>query len=104
MGMFDMLGKLQEMKKTMEEIKNRLDHVSVEGEAGEGNVRVVMTGNRVVKSVSIHDRMLQPDRKEELEELLELAVNRAGEKAQSVSEAEMRAAGKGLLPNIPGLF
>ena len=102
--MFDMLGKFGEMKRVMEEIKLRLDTISVEGEAGEGNVKVIMTANRVVKSVLISDRMLSPDRKEELEELIELATNRAGEKAQNVSETEMKAAGKGILPDMPGLF
>jgi len=104
MGMFDMLGKLNEVKKAMEEIKHRLESVYVDGEAGEGNVKIVMNGNRVVKSVTIHDRMMDPSRREELQELLELAINRSSEKAQSVSETEMKAAGKGLLPNIPGLF
>lgn len=104
MGMFDMLGKLGEVKKAMDEIKARLDTVMVNGEAGEGSIRVTMTGNRFVKSVVIADKLMAPDRKEELQELLELAINRASEKAQNVSEAEMKAAGQGLLPNIPGLF
>ena len=104
MGMFDMLGKLNEVKRAMEEIKARLETISVEGEAGEGNVKIIMNANRIVKSVSIADRLMVPERKEELEELLELAMNRAGEKAQNVSETEMKAAGQGLLPNIPGLF
>ncbi|MBK6642617.1 MAG: YbaB/EbfC family nucleoid-associated protein [Bacteroidia bacterium] len=102
--MFDMLGKLGEVKKAMDEIKARLDTVMVDGEAGEGSIRVTMTGNRLVKSIVIADKLMAPDRKEELQELLELAVNRASEKAQNVSEAEMKAAGQGLLPNIPGLF
>ncbi len=104
MGMFDMLGKLNEVKKAMDDIKARLDTISVDGEAGEGAVKVIMNGNRKVTSVSIADKMMTADRKEELEELIELAVNRAGEKAQNVSEAEMKAAGQGILPNIPGLF
>lgn len=99
-----MLGKLGEVKKAMDEIKARLDTVMVDGEAGEGSIRVTMTGNRFVKSVVIADKLMAPDRKEELQELLELAINRASEKAQNVSEAEMKAAGQGLLPNIPGLF
>ena len=99
-----MLGKLGEVKKAMDEIKARLDTVMVDGEAGEGSIRVTMTGNRMVKSIVIADKLMAPDRKEELQELLELAVNRASEKAQNVSEAEMKAAGQGLLPNIPGLF
>ena len=102
--MFDMLGKLNEVKKAMDEIKSRLDTISVDGEAGEGSVRVTANGNKVIKSVSIADKLMQADRKEELEELIELAVNRALDKAQNVSETEMKAAGKGILPNIPGLF
>lgn len=102
--MFDMLGKLNEVKKAMDEMKARLDSISVDGEAGEGSVKVTATGNKVIKSVSIADKLMQSDRKEELEELIELAVNRALDKAQNLSETEMKAAGKGILPNIPGLF
>jgi hypothetical protein len=102
--MFDMLGKLNEVKKAMDEMKARLDSISVDGEAGEGSVKVTATGNKVIKSVSIADKLMQADRKEELEELIELAVNRALDKAQNLSETEMKAAGKGILPNIPGLF
>ncbi|MBL0343216.1 MAG: YbaB/EbfC family nucleoid-associated protein [Bacteroidetes bacterium] len=104
MGMFDMLGKLGEVKKAMDTIKARLDTITVEGEAGEGNVKVIMTGNRLVKTIAISDRMMSIDRKNELEELLELAINRANEKAQNVSDSEMKSAGKGILPDIPGLF
>ncbi len=104
MGMFDMLGKLNEVKKAMDDIKSRLDTISVDGEAGEGSVKVIMNGNRKVTSVKISDKLLHIDRKEELEELIELAVNRANEKAQNVSETEMKAAGKGILPDIPGMF
>lgn len=102
--MFDMLGKLNEVKKAMDEMKARLETISVDGEAGEGSVRVVANGNKVIKSVSIADNLMHADRKEELEELIELAVNRALNNAQNVSETEMKAAGKGILPNIPGLF
>src|SRR5688572_1136632 len=104
MGMLDMLGKLNEVKKTMDEIKSRLDTVTVDSEAGEGAVKVIMNGNKKVTSLTVADKMLTPERKVELEEFLVLAVNRASEKAQQVSESEMKAAGKGLLPNIPGLF
>jgi len=99
-----MLGKLNEVKKTMDEIKSRLDTVTVDSEAGEGAVKVIMNGNKKVTSLTVADKMLTPERKVELEEFLVLAVNRASEKAQQVSESEMKAAGKGLLPNIPGLF
>jgi DNA-binding YbaB/EbfC family protein len=102
--MFDMLGKLNELRKSMDEIKARLDTVSVEGAAGEGAVKVIMNGNRKLTGITIDEKLLTPSRKEELEDYIEIAVNRASENAQQVSESEMKAAGQGLLPNIPGLF
>jgi|SRR6185436_12411137 len=102
--MLDILGKLNEVKKKMDEIKSRLDTISVDGNAGDGAVQVVANGNRIVKSVTIESSLLTPDRKEELQELIEVAVNQALEKAQNISESEMQSAGKGLLPNLPGLF
>ena len=104
MSMMDMLGKLNDVKKAMDDVKSRLDTISVNGVAGEGAVNIMMNGNRKVTSVAIAEKLLNADRKEELEELLELAFNRASENAQNVSETEMKAAGKGILPNIPGLF
>lgn len=102
--MFDMLGKLNEMKKKMEEIKSRLDNISVDGNGGDGAVKIEMTANRKVKNVFIEDSLLDSSRKEELTDYLEIAMNDALEKAQNISETEMEAAGKGILPNIPGLF
>jgi DNA-binding YbaB/EbfC family protein len=104
MGMFDMMGKVNEMKKAVEEVKSRLDSVYVEGTAGENTIKVIMNGNRIVQDVKVDDRYLNNERKAELEELLTLAVNRASEKAQNTSESELKAAGAGILPNIPGLF
>lgn len=101
--MFDMLGKLGQMKKAMEEVKSRLDTISVVGESGEGSVRITMTGNLEVKSVEIHDRYLKQERKEELQELTELAMNRAVTQARSVMDSEMKSVSQGLLPGFPGL-
>ncbi len=101
--MFDMLGKLGQMKKAMEEVKSRLDTITVVGESGEGSVRVTMTGNMEVRSVEFHDRYLNQERKEELQELTELAMNRAVTQARSVMESEMKSVSQGFLPGFPGL-
>jgi DNA-binding YbaB/EbfC family protein len=99
--MFDILGKLGQMKSKMEEVKNRLDGVSVTGESGGGEVRVILNGNRKVLSVSIEPHLLFPEKREEVEELVETAMNRALDEATKVSEAEMKAVGKDLLPGFP---
>ncbi len=102
--MFDMLGKLNELRKTMDEIKSRLDTISVNAEAGDGAVKVIMNGNRKLTGITIDEKLLTPASREELQDYIEIAVNLVTEKAQQVADSEMKAAGKGLLPDIPGLF
>ena len=100
--MFDMLNKLGDVKKKMDEIKQRLDLITVEGDSGNGVVKVILTANRKVKSISISDELLKIESKEELQDLLEIALNRALENAENISETEMKAAGKDFLPGFPG--
>jgi nucleoid-associated protein EbfC len=100
--MFDLINKLGEVKKKMDEVKNRLNTILLDAESGEGRVKVTVTGNRQVKSVQVDDSLLHPDHKEELQDLLEVALNRALEKAEATNEAEMKAAGRDFLPGMPG--
>lgn len=104
MGMFDMLGKLGEMKTKMEAVKKRLDDITVTGEGAQGQIRIDLSANRKVRGITIDDRFLNTPHKAEFMAQLVLALDKALENANNVSEAEMKAAGKDLLPNIPGLF
>ncbi len=63
---------------------------------------VTVTGNRKLKSIHIDDSLLSVDAKDELIDLLEMATNKALERAEQVSEAEMKAAGRDFLPGMPG--
>jgi DNA-binding protein YbaB len=101
--MFDM-KKAMEMKKRMDEIQARLDLISVEEESGDGKYKVLVTvtGTKRVKQISISDELMQSGDKEHLEDLLLIAIERAMEKAQSVSEAEARSAAMG--GGLSGLF
>lgn len=100
--MFDILSKLGEVKKKMEEIKTRLGTIYLDAEAGEGRVKITVNGNRQIKSVTIDDSLLNKESREELQDLLEVAMNRALEKAEATNEAEMKAAGRDFLPGMPG--
>lgn len=100
--MFDLIGKLGEVKKKMEEMKTRLQSIILDAEAGEGRVKITVTANRQVKSVQIDESLLSPANREELQDLLEVAMNRALEKAEAVNESEMKAAGRDFLPGFPG--
>ena len=99
-----MFDKLMEMKKRMEEVKMRLDTLTVSGEADQGNVKISMNGNRKVVDVKLKLGFLSQEESEQLEELLQLAFNRALEQSERVNESEMKSVAGSMLPGMPGLF
>lgn len=99
----NMMGKLQEMKQRMDEIKARLDTITVDGTSPDGKVKVSVTGNRKLKSIHIHDDSLLAD-KEQLEDYLIIAMNQALEKAENAHETEMKSAASGMMPGLGGMF
>lgn len=100
-----MFGDMKEMmakaQAKIEETKARLNTVFVDGESGNGAVVVTATANREIKNIAIDNDLLKD--KEELEDYLILALNDALKKANNINEAEMAAAAKDGLPNIPGM-
>ena len=99
-----MFDKLMEMKKRMDEVKSRLDTMVVSGEADLGNVKIDMNGNRKVLDVKLNLPFLNQENAEQLEELLQLAINRALEQSERVNESEMKSVAGSMLPGMPGLF
>jgi hypothetical protein len=95
-----MMGKMEEMQKQMEETKGRLANISVRGEAVDGKVVVIANGNRLIESIKIDEEFLKTVEKEELEEMIKLAANRALEQAERVEKSEMSHAAMGILPNL----
>ena len=96
----DLFGKLQEAQQKMQEKKANLSNVIVEGEAGEGAVKVTISGDREVRSISIDDKLLAPDKKEELEDLLITALNRAMENAEKKWQEEMQGVAGDMLGGL----
>lgn len=99
----DMMGKLQEMKQKMEESKARLENITVKGESPNSLVQVTVNGNRKVKSIDIQQSLLDENDKDQLEDFLIIALNKALEQADKVNEAEMGSAAQGMMPNLGGL-
>jgi nucleoid-associated protein EbfC len=90
------LDKLMAMKKQAEEIKERLNNITVEGEAEGGKIKVLSNGNKKITAVQIDADWIKNADKEEVEDLLLIACNRALDNAERLSESEMR----GMLPGI----
>ena len=95
------MGKLQEAQQKMEEVKSKLDQITVIGEAQ--GVRVSLNGNKVVTNIDIPQMILDDRDKDQIEDLLILALNKGLENAENVAQSEGASAMKGMLPNIPGL-
>ena len=96
-----MMAKLKEAQAKIEETKIRLNSIMVDGDAGNGMVIATVTGNREIKNIAIDEALMED--KEALEDYLILALNKAIEKANGIHEAEMAAAAKGGMPDIPGM-
>lgn len=95
----DMLDKLQHLKHEAEESKQRLEAMEVAEEAGGGLVRVVINGNRRIKSVEINTDLSTLD-KADLEDLLVVALTRAMDRVNSINESEVMASARSLFPGM----
>lgn len=96
-----MMGKLQEAQKKVEETKQRLNNVLIDEQSADGLLKVTVTANRQIRTIDINDELLSD--KEQLEDYLILTLNNALDKAGAINEAELAAAAKDGMPNIPGM-
>ena len=96
-----MMGKIKETQEKVEATKKRLDTVYIDEQSSDGLLKVSLTANRTIKSISIDDALLED--KEQLEDYLILTLNKAIENASRVHETEVAAVAKEGMPNIPGM-
>jgi len=99
-----MFDKLMEAQQKAGEVKKRLDAITVSGSAEGGKITVTANGNKVVQSVQIDSAFLADADKEEIEELLVVAINKAMDQAENVSQSEMAAMTKNMFGDLGGMF
>ncbi len=99
--MMGMMGKLKKTQQKVEETKKRLNTVLVDENSADDLLKITLTANREIKSITISDELL--DDKEQLEDYLILTLNKAIVKATQINETELAAVAKEGMPNIPGL-
>jgi len=96
-----MMGKLKEAQQKVEETKKRLDTVLIDEQSNDGLLKVTLTANRTIKSITVADELLED--KEQLEDYLVLVMNKAIMRATVINEAELAAAAQDGMPDIPGM-
>lgn len=101
MDLMGMMGKLRETQQKLEETKKRLDTVLIDEQSSDGLLKVTITANQNIKSISVDDALLED--KEQLEDYLVLVMNKAIQRASAVNQTELDAVSKMDLPMIPGM-
>ena len=99
--MMGMLGKLKETQEKVKATKERMNTVILDEQSPDQLLKVSITANRTIKSITIDDSLLKD--KNQLEDYLILTLNRAIEKATTINENELAAVAKEGMPNIPGM-
>ncbi len=97
----DLMRKAQELQKKMEEIEKELAETKVEGFAGGGAVKAVVTGKLDVVSVELSEEVIDKEEKEMLEDMIVAAIREAQEKAKKIAQEKFAALGG--LGTVPGL-
>lgn len=96
----NMLKQAQQLQAKLQQAQAELDDATVEGTAGGGAIKVVMTGKQLIESIDI-----APEATEDIEMLQEMiiaAMNDASKKVQDLATKKLGALTGGM--KMPGLF
>lgn len=102
-NMNQMMKQIQKMQANILKAQEEIGNMTVEGTAGGGAVKIVMSGKKEVKSVVLTKDVVDPEDLESLQDLLVAALANAFKNAEELSENEMKKVTGGM-PKIPGLF
>ena len=97
-----MLNQARELKSKLDKAQKELGNIIVEAESGKGAVKVIINGQQKIQSIKISPKVIDPDKAEQLEELVSKAVSEAIAKSQKLAAKQLGGLTGGL--KIPGLF
>ena len=101
MGMGNLQRMAQQMQQELLRIQGELETMMVDGSAGGGVVKAVVTGKQELVSVAIDPSAVDPADVDMLQDLIVAAVNDALGNSRRVAEEKMSAVTGGL--KIPGM-
>jgi DNA-binding YbaB/EbfC family protein len=100
-NMQQMLKQVQKMQADMAAAQEKLKDEIVEASAGGGMVTVKVTGDLVVKEITIAAEAIDPDDPELLQDMVIAAVNEALRSAQELAASRMSGLAGGLQGMLP---
>jgi DNA-binding YbaB/EbfC family protein len=101
MGFGNLAKMAQQMQADMARVDRELQELTVEGSAGGGAVKAVVTGKQDLISVTIDPGVVDPDDVEMLQDLVLAAVREALDQAKATAEQKLGRVTGGL--RIPGM-
>lgn len=101
MNMQVLLRQAKKMQKEINEVEKVVNEQIFEGSAGGEAVKVIIKGNLEVKNIMISEDLLKED-KEQVEEMIMLAVNDAIKTATTEKDKKMNEVTGGV--KMPGVF
>tara|TARA_A100001037_G_scaffold246447_1_gene228177 strand:+ start:524 stop:844 length:321 start_codon:yes stop_codon:yes gene_type:complete len=97
----DMLSKAKAMQEKMKEVQDQIKKIEVEGEAGGNLVKVILSGDYELRSITISDQA-KKESQEIINDLIIAAYNNAKENLKKKSTEELSKVTGGL--NLPPDF
>jgi DNA-binding YbaB/EbfC family protein len=96
-----LMRQARKVEAAVQQAKEKLGEITVEAEAGGGLVKVRMDGTCTVLRIEIDPKIVDPNDKSMLEDLVTAGVNAAAEKARAAANESVQKATGGI--QVPGL-
>ena len=98
---FSMIKKAMELKSKLQKAQKQLAKMTVEGESGNGAVKVTASGSQKVLSIKISPEVVDPNNTKQLEKLVLKAVTDALDNAKKLADKHLGELTGGM--KIPGI-
>ena len=100
MDMQRLLSQAMKLQEDLSHTQKELDEHSYTESMGGGAVSVTVRGNMSVSNIEISDEMMDPDNREDLQDMLVSCLNNAIERAKAEKEEKMKSMTGGM--QFPG--
>ena len=97
-----MIRQAQKMQDEITTLQEDIENREFSAPSGGGAVSVVVTGKKIIKSLTINKEVVDPEDVEMLQDLVISAINEAVNQVESTTETEMSKITGGV--SLPGLF
>ncbi len=91
---------MKQAQQMQDQMQRQMASINVEGSAGGGMVKAMMSGNKELLSITIDKQVIDPEDVEMLQDLVKAAVNEAARKVDEEMQSSMGAMTGGM--KIPG--